>query len=682
MDGGTYQYTGSTTTTDRSATLYDDTEFNIAKSGTIVTMNGGIEGSGNLTIGGEGQLTVNTPNFFKFDGDLVMAGGVLKLNNKEVSDAGIGKAKKLVMAGGSFVTVGKNESSVTYNFPIETVEGTTSTVNFDLWNTNKCKVTGKGTLIWDVHYLREYIEGNWDGFTGQLIVNGSGKAGSSQFAVRNGNGVRYATLYLKGNASVNGGKNESTYYLGGLSGDSSTKLQGFNVKQNGKGTWIVGTANTDETFRGVIDDYAQDNKHSGPTSIEKQGSGDWRLTGKNIYTGTTTVSKGRLIVNGQHTGTGAINVRSGAILAGSGTLAGTTTINQNATLQVGDTLINGRGLTFGGALKVNSGGIVNVLADRTKSNTLTLKGALTLTNGAILQINEGEIAEAPYNKTEYQVFNISGGSITGTFAEIQPATPGEGQTWDTSELYTNGIIKVVGGEDNPDDQTIVDPQPVGETKTALLAWGNMIAKSYDNSSNNNMMVGAENDEAFGFSMVITGNLAKAYTSAGTPKLDIEYKGEMLQRTAIKLSNGAQNTIFMPEGAKATKMSIYSITGTNASNRTSYWKEVAGVNYTETTTTVLDLDAPRSNPNKVDFTLDNVPDKVTFTNTGEQQCVIIYLEYHFGGDTSGVESIHLNEPIRIEYYTLSGEKVSTPAKGIYLVRIYNHQGKIESRKVIF
>ena len=474
------------------------------------------------------------------------------------------------------------------------------------------------------------------------------------------------SLFPKKQESGAGGKGEANPYILSKADDDVAGAIRNNIKLN-----------TDKKT-GVITITV---KAQGPTSIEKQGSGDWRLTGKNIYTGTTTVSKGRLIVNGQHTGTGAINVRSGAILAGSGTLAGTTTINQNATLQVGDTLINGRGLTFGGALKVNSGGIVNVLADRTKSNTLTLKGALTLTNGAILQINEGEIAEAPYNKTEYQVFNISGGSITGTFAEIQPATPGEGQTWDTSELYTNGIIKVVGGEDNP-DQTIVDPQPVGETKTALLAWGNMIAKSYDNSSYNNMMVGAENDEAFGFSMVITGNLAKAYTSAGTPKLDIEYKGEMLQRTAIKLSNGAQNTIFMPEGAKATKMSIYSITGTNASNRTSYWKEVAGVNYTETTTTVLDLDAPRSNPNKVDFTLDNVPDKVTFTNTGEQQCVIIYLEYHFGGDTSGVESIHLNEPIRIEYYTLSGEKVSTPAKGIYLVRIYNHQGKIESRKVIF
>ncbi len=682
MDGGTYLYTGPTTSTDRSATLYSDTELNVAKNGTAVTMNGGIEGAGNLTIDGEGQIVVNTPNFFKFDGDLIVKGGEVKLNSKDVSSAGIGKADKLVMAGGSFVTIGKNESSVTYNFPIEVVEGTTSTVNFDLWNTNKCKVTGKGTLIWDVHYLREYIEGNWDGFTGQLIVNGSGKAGSSQFAVRNGTGVKNATLYLKGNASVNGGKNESTYYLGGLSGDASTKLQGFNVKQNGKGTWIVGTANTDETFRGVIDDYAQDNKHSGPTTIEKQGSGDWRLTGKNIYTGTTTVTKGRLIVNGQHTGTGAINVRSGAILAGTGILAGATTINQNATLQVGDTLVNGRGLTFNGTLKVNNGGIVNVLADRTKSNTIMLKGALTLTNGAVLQINEGDIAEAPYDKTEYQVFNLSGGTITGSFAEIQPATPGEGQTWDLSELYTNGVIKVVGGEPNPNEEPIIEPQPVGETKTALLAWGNMVAQSYDNSSYNNMMVGAENDEAYGFSMVITGNLAKSYTSAGTPKLDILYNGETIQRTAIKLSNGAQNTIFLPKDAKATKMSIYSITGTNASNRTSYWKEVAGVSYNETTTTVLDLDAPRSNPNKVDFTLDNVPDKVTFTNTGEQQCVIIYLEYHFGGDTSGVESILLNEPIRIEYYTLSGEKVSTPAKGIYLVRIYNHQGKIESRKVIF
>ena len=447
MDGGTYRYTGGTTSTNRSARLYDDTELCISQIGTVVTMNGAVEGQGDLIVSGGGTVNVGTNGFFKFDGDLVMQGGELRLASKNVSDAGIGSASRLVMAGGQFTTIGKNESSVTYNFPIVAQAGTTSTVDFDLWNTNKCRVSGTGTLVWNVHYLREYIEGNWDDFTGQLIVNGTGKSGQSQFAVRNGTGVKNATLYLKGTAQVNGCKNASTYYLGGLSGDASTKLSGFNVKQKGEGTWIVGTANTDEEFRGVIDNNDQAGTHPGTTTIEKQGSGDWRLTGKNVYSGTTNVAKGRLIVNGQHTGTGAVSVRSGATLAGVGQLAAATTVFNGGTLQVGDTLVDGRGLTFGAALKLNSGATVNLLADRSRSNTLTLKGTLTIASGVTLQINEGALAEAPYDKAEYQLFKLQGGSISGTFATIVPATPGEGQTWDLTELYTKGIVRVVGGED-------------------------------------------------------------------------------------------------------------------------------------------------------------------------------------------------------------------------------------------
>jgi len=683
MDGGTYKYTGATTTTDRSATLYNNTELSIANKAAVVTMNGSIEGQGDLEISGEGTVAVNTTGFFNFDGNVVLKGGTLKLNTKDVSEKGIGSASKLVAQGGTLTTVGKNESSVTYNFPIEAVEGTTSTIDFDLWNTNKCTVTGKGTLIWNVHYLREYIEGNWDNFTGNLIVNGTGKAGQSQFAVRNGAGVKNATLYLKGTAQVNGAKNQSTFYLGGLSGDAGTYLSGFDVKSaNGSGTWIVGGANTDETFRGVIDNRAQGGQQ-GKTSVEKQGSGDWRLTGANVYSGTTTVTKGRLIVNGNHTGTGAVTVRTGATLAGTGSLAAATTINTGGTLQAGDTLINGRGLTFNSTLKLNGTAALNVLANKEKCNTITLKGATTLSSEAVLQLNEGEMGEAPYAGTEYQIFKLSGGTITGTFKEIQPATPGEGQTWDASELYTKGILKVVGGETNPDQGTNPDPQPVGETKTALLAWGNMIAKSYDNSGVNNMMVGAENDEAQGFSIVCTGNLTKAYTSGGnSPKMKIPYKDEILERTPIKLSNGAQNTVFMPTGAKATKVILYSVTGTNASNRTSYWKEVAGQQYTETTTTVLDLDAPRDNPNAVTFTLQNVPDQFTFTNAGEQQCVIVYLEYHLGG-SSAISTVGSDgSPLRVEYFTLSGRRVTTPAGGIYLVRTTLPNGETQTKKVIY
>jgi autotransporter-associated beta strand protein len=348
-----------------------------------------------------------------FDGNVVMKGGTLKLNSKTVSDAGIGKASKLVMQGGQFVTIGKNESSVTYNFPIEATAGTTSTVDFDLWNTNKCKVSGTGTLVWNVHYLREYIEGNWDDFTGNLIINGTGKTNQSQFAVRNGAGVKNATITLKGTASILGAKNQSTYYLGGLSGDATTALSGFNVKQKGEGTWVVGGANTDETFRGVIDDYDQAHSHPGKTSIEKQGTGDWRLTGKNTYSGTTTVTAGTLIVNGQHTGTGAVTVRKGAVLAGKGTLAGTVTISNGAILQVGDTLTTDKGLTINGGLK--------------------------LSEGAILRLNDA-MMEADYEEgDEIKVFT---GTVTGTFADIQPAIPGDGLHWDTSRLYSNGILAV------------------------------------------------------------------------------------------------------------------------------------------------------------------------------------------------------------------------------------------------
>ena len=47
------------------------------------------------------------------------------------------------------------------------------------------------------------------------------------------------------------------------------------------------------------------------------------------------------------------------------------------------------------------------------------------------------------------------------------------------------------------------------------------------------MVGAENDEAQGFSLVCTGNLAKAYTSGGnSPKMTIPYKDEMLEKLPL------------------------------------------------------------------------------------------------------------------------------------------------------
>ena len=652
MDGGVYKYTGGTTTTNRSATLYNNTELNIAKSDAVVTMNGTFEGQGDLEIGGEGQLLVNKAGFFNFDGNLVVSGGEVKLASKDVSDAGLGKASKLVVKGGKFTTIGKNEANVTYNFPIEVVAGTTSTVDFDLWSTNKCNVTGTGTLIWNVHYLREYIEGNWDGFTGQLIINGTGKANQSQFAVRNNVGVKNAPIMLKGTASITGGKNESDFYLGGLSGESSTALSGFNVKQNGKGTWHVGGANTNEEFNGVIDNYAQDHSHKGTTNIVKEGTGYWRLTGNSDYAGTTKVNGGTLIVNGKHSGTGAVTVAANATLAGKGTLAGKTTVN--GTLQVGDTLATDKGLTF--------------------------TGGLALGSEAVLKLNDAMAEATYYNGDKVQVFT---GTVTGTFAAIIPATPSEGQTWDTTALYTDGILVVVGGEERPDEpDDPVDPGEAGPTIRATLAWGNVQHLPSDAAATE--LVGSEESPSnnIGFSMKYTNAPDKTYSSAGTPKFKYDFDGT--DRTGIKLSNGAQNLITLPENGRATKLIIYSIVSNKVDEtRVSYWKEVAGVEYTPETTTVLDRDKTATDPNVVEFELDNVP-SITFTNAGEQQAVVLVIEYHIGGPigTSVSDAVLSNGPAaKVEYFTISGERVATPGKGMYIMRVTAVDGKVTSRKVV-
>ncbi len=679
--GGTYKYTGTSASTNRSATLDGNTTFNIVNKSAAISMSGSIEGAGNLTVDGAGQITVNNTEFFKYDGNLIIKGGKVLLNGEMVSKAGLGTVGKLVMAGGTFATSSGNDKNPTYTFPIEATADTYSYVSLFRNCLIKSAVSGSGTLEWEVNWVREYIEGDWSKFTGRVVVNGTGKAGNSQFAVRNGTGIQNGTFDLKGKAQIVGGKNQSTYYLGGLSGAAGTFLSGFDVKNAGSGTWIVGSANTDETFDGVIDGRSQKGQ-DGTTSIEKVGSGDWRLTGKNIYKGTTQIRGGRLVVNGNNSGAGAYTVNANATLAGKGTVGGAVSVKGEGTVYAGDTLIDGSTLTLAKTLNVATGGKVSIPVSATACNSLTLKGNMTIGEGVALVLAEDGLDKAPYDATVYQVLNLAGGTITGTFSEIIPATPGEGQTWDLSSLYTDGTIKVVGGEKNPGSGEDPNPDdPVGETKTALLTWGNMTPGSYDGEHSNNMLTGTEGDDAEGFSLVVTGNLAKNFSAAD--KINVEYNGQTLTRTTIKLSNGAEESVFMPEGAKATKITLWSYTNVTTPNRTSYWSNVAGTAYTEENSVILAPTKDTANPNKVSFDLNNVEDVVTFKNTGEQQCVIIGLEYHYGGGTDGISTVvgGDNTPVCVEYYTISGERVATPGKGMYIMRAKTATGKTITRKVV-
>ena len=680
-DGGTYRYTGGNTTTNRSMKLSQTSTLDVQSA--TVTMNGVIEGedaSADMIIDGKGQITVGTTDFFGYKGATVLKGSTLYLSTTAISQKGIGSSSKLVLAGGELKTKGETEGYETYSFPIETVEETTSqlTPNRNCYITSK--VTGPGDIQFNIPYLREYLKGDWSGFTGHLIANGTNSS-MSLLLLEKGyeNTLGNVPVNMKGTTRLCAWDTNANGSIGGLSGDASTRLWGSSKQTtNFKCSWTVGSANTDETFNGVIENYSCDGKDrtssNAAVSITKVGTGVWRLNGNNTHAGTTTVNGGTLVVNGNNSKTTSVTVGKDAILAGQGTLAPATTVS--GMVQSGDTLANGRGLTINSNLTLNEGAEVNVLATRTNCNTLTVKGTLTIGGNVVLKLNDGVLLEAPYDQVEYKLFSVTGG-IAGTFAEILPATPGEGQTWDTSRLYTDGILTVVGGEERPDDPT-PDPEPEGETQKVCLAWGNMSHSPSDSNCTKLEGTEATPSNNIGFTMTYTTATDKTFSKG--EKMTYDFDGT--QRTGIKLSNGAQTAIGIPDGFKVTKIVFWSVTANNASNRTSYWKEVAGQTYTEADGQILSFNATASAPNKAEFVLNNVQKELTFANAGEQQSVIIVLEYHTGGDDTGIEAVTIGEILRVEYFTLSGERVATPTKGLYLMRTYLKNGQVSSKKVVF
>lgn len=155
------------------------------------------------------------------------------------------------------------------------------------------------------------------------------------------------------------------------------------------------------------------------------------------------------------------------------------------------------------------------------------------------------------------------------------------------------------------------------TKTIWMGHG-----SFDNNDKNSM-TGKSGDDAEGFTLAITGNTSKNWSS-GNEKIKING----VERTTIKLSNGAQNTLTFPAGVKATRMTLYSVIN-SAEARTSYWYEFNGANIANGAdvpmgawNTVSDR---LTNPDARVFELTGDKSSVTFTNTGEQLCFIIALD---------------------------------------------------------
>ncbi|MGN6556352.1 MAG: autotransporter-associated beta strand repeat-containing protein, partial [Verrucomicrobiota bacterium] len=189
-------------------------------------------------------------------------------------------------------------------------------------------------------------------------------------------------------------------------------------------------------------------KISGAGGLVKSGSGTLTIAnGANDYSGNTLVNNGTLLVNSA-IGSGASTVvvkGDGAVLGGDGVIMDAVTVLDDGTLSPGVML-----------------GSTNEDADASGIGTLTINNNLTLAGQTLMELDKlagtndqvvatgniqygGTLVVSSHSGTldgadRFKLF--SGASYSGSFAEILPATPGDGFEWDLTSLPVDGTLKV------------------------------------------------------------------------------------------------------------------------------------------------------------------------------------------------------------------------------------------------
>jgi hypothetical protein len=200
------------------------------------------------------------------------------------------------------------------------------------------------------------------------------------------------------------------------------------------GTYLIGSANTDETFAG---------KFTGAATITKVGTGLWTLTNANA--GKLTIDGGGVALNNASEATvgSVITVNDGGVLLGSGKAYGAT-INAGGMVAFGKTLEATpiSTLKFTKSLTVNAGGILRIKcrkASYVRSDGFETVGHVVL-DAPVFRIEAVNVTYA--DGDSLKVFpSFKSCTLTGT-PTFEPAEPAPGFSWDYSTLTTDGCLRV------------------------------------------------------------------------------------------------------------------------------------------------------------------------------------------------------------------------------------------------
>jgi autotransporter-associated beta strand protein len=453
--GSVFKYSGSSTATDRGATLDGAGVTVDVTNGTDLTLNGPWTGPGALALTDTGTLSFTGPNTYL--GGTVLSNGILAATTETANISGFGPTNSPITFNGGTLTLDNSASddgSTVFSFfnPLIVPTGQTGTLNVFQRGDENGALTGSGTLNVIADGQRGSFAGNWSAFAGTIHITGN-------FRIENTFGYSNAIIQLADSADLDGGTSSGTFSssptfnIGELDGTSLSVI-GNVSKPTPFPTWCVGWLNTTSIFAGTIQ-----NPSLGVSSITKVGTGIWYLSGQNTFTGSTIISDGVLALTNGVNGDGSIAdstnifINAGAfldvsgrsdgtlpldfsqVLSGKGTIRGILDTTSGGTVSPGGG-INGVTGTLTVTNNINLGGTTWMKIDTTGNDELvsshssiTYGGTLVVTNIGGDQLHPGET---------FTLF--SGANLdANTFSSI--VLP-DYYTWNTGNLGINGTISV------------------------------------------------------------------------------------------------------------------------------------------------------------------------------------------------------------------------------------------------
>lgn len=260
-----------------------------------------------------------------------------------------------------------------------------------------------------------------------IAAGGISKTGSGLVTIGSTTGGQQVSLQLGANQSwTNHDCTSALHILNSVSPSFATE----------RTLTLDGTSTAANTIAGVVSDNGV-----GVMTLNKTGTGTWILSGENTYTGDTTISAGKLRINGSTSSKSNFRVTTGGSLNGSGTVGGNTLINSGGALAPG----NSSGvLTISGNTHFESDSIFEWKIDTAQGNPETNRGIAY--DGVNTTFISGSGAIFKIMLTGTQDFTDPFWTQTRIWTDIFKSSDGQSNLADWSSAFSGGFQYAYNGQ--------------------------------------------------------------------------------------------------------------------------------------------------------------------------------------------------------------------------------------------